>query len=138
MANDYYAVLQVDPRADPEIIDVAYRKLAAKYHPDVNPAPDSGRRMQQINAAYEVLSDPERRAAYDAGLEMADRPRSRPPAPPLLDLRRFWRNLLVPFIMVLLLAVGSRFGPQAMLFLTVLAVLIAVWLLTPHGKDGRG
>ena len=66
---DHYRVLQIDPRAEPEIVQAAYRRLAAKYHPDVNPdAPEMAlRRMQQINAAYHVLSDPQRRADYDLG-----------------------------------------------------------------------
>jgi hypothetical protein len=64
--SDYYKTLQVDQEAEAEIIAVAYKRLAAKYHPDVNPAPDSGRRMRDLNAAFEVLSDPQRRAAYDS------------------------------------------------------------------------
>ncbi len=64
--SDFYKTLQVDPEAEAEIISVAYKRLAAKYHPDVNPAPDSGRRMRDLNAAFEVLSDPQRRAAYDS------------------------------------------------------------------------
>ena len=63
---DFYKTLQVDPEAEVEIIAVAYKRLAAKYHPDVNPSPDAGRRMRELNAAFEVLSDPVRRADYDA------------------------------------------------------------------------
>jgi curved DNA-binding protein CbpA len=63
---DFYKTLQVDSEAEAEIIAVAYKRLASKYHPDVNPAPDSGRRMRDLNAAFEVLSDPQRRAAYDS------------------------------------------------------------------------
>jgi hypothetical protein len=64
--SDFYKTLQVDQEAEAEIIAVAYKRLASKYHPDVNPAPDSGRRMRDLNAAFEVLSDPKRRAAYDS------------------------------------------------------------------------
>ena len=63
---DYYAILQVHPRADKEIIEAAYRRLAAKYHPDVNPSPDAAERMKEINVAYEALSNAARRAQYDA------------------------------------------------------------------------
>ena len=74
--SDFYKTLQVDPEAEAEIITVAYKRLAAKYHPDVNPAPDSGRRMRDINAAFEVLNDPQRRAAYDSQRQaIASRPR---------------------------------------------------------------
>jgi hypothetical protein len=62
---DYYEVLQVSPRAEPAIIDVAYRKLAQKYHPDVNPDSLAHERMRELNQALEVLSDPGKRAAYD-------------------------------------------------------------------------
>jgi curved DNA-binding protein CbpA len=65
---DYYAILQVDPEAEPEVIEAAYRRLARKYHPDVNPAPDASQRMVELNAAYAVLGDPEKRAAYDREL----------------------------------------------------------------------
>ena len=64
--HDLYKTLQVDPEAEAEIIVVAYKRLAAKYHPDVNPSPDAGRRMRDLNAAYEVLSDQQRRAEYDS------------------------------------------------------------------------
>ena len=61
---DYYAVLQVDPQAEKEVIQAAYRRLAAKYYPDVDPSLGASERMKLLNAAYEVLSDPEKRKAY--------------------------------------------------------------------------
>ena len=63
--EDYYKILQVDPSADPEVITAAYRRLAVKYHPDTNPSPDALPRMQRINEAYAILSDPKQRAVYD-------------------------------------------------------------------------
>ncbi len=65
MEADYYKILQVDPLAEPEIIEVVYKRLVRKYHPDVNKASDANQRMQEINLAYEVLSDPQKRAEYD-------------------------------------------------------------------------
>lgn len=62
---DYYRVLQVDPDAEPEVIAAAYRRLAAKYHPDVNRSPESEARMRELNAAHEILSDAARRQVYD-------------------------------------------------------------------------
>src|SRR5258708_3863538 len=74
-----YEVLQVSPRAGQEVIQAAYRALARTYHPDVNDAPDAARQMRQLNAAYGVLSDPERRARYDAmRLPPARAPREAP------------------------------------------------------------
>jgi hypothetical protein len=61
-----YEVLQVSTIASPEVVQAAYRALARAYHPDVNPSPEAARQMRQLNAAYGVLSDPEKRARYDA------------------------------------------------------------------------
>ncbi len=68
MTQDHYRVLQVDPSAEPEVIDRAYRVLALKYHPDRSTGtPDAaGARMRRINQAYAVLGDPKARARYDA------------------------------------------------------------------------
>src|SRR5206468_12091957 len=61
---DPYKVLQVDPEAEDEVIQAAYRRLARKYHPDVAGA-DGAARMASINVAWELLRDPGRRALHD-------------------------------------------------------------------------
>ena len=63
--RDYYQALGVARDASAEGIKKAYRKLARKYHPDVSKEPDAEARMKEVNEAYAVLSDPEKRAAYD-------------------------------------------------------------------------
>ena len=63
--KDYYRVLGVDRTASAEVIKKAYRKLARQHHPDISKAADASARMQEINEAYDVLYDPEKRAAYD-------------------------------------------------------------------------
>jgi DnaJ-class molecular chaperone len=64
--TDYYADLGIDPASPPEEIARAYRRLARQYHPDLNPYDaDAVRCFQEINEAYQVLSDPEKRAQYD-------------------------------------------------------------------------
>jgi len=63
--RDPYKLLQVDPEADVEIIQVAYRKLAQRYHPDVAPGPESARMMAELNAARDLLVDAASRAAHD-------------------------------------------------------------------------
>ena len=72
---DYYATLGLDRRCTDEQIRAAYRLLAKQYHPDVNPGSrDAQARTQALNAAYEILSDPARRQAYDE--ERAARPKT--------------------------------------------------------------
>jgi len=65
--KDYYEILGVQRNADEKEIKAAYRKLARKYHPDVNPGdPTAEERFKEISEAYDVLSDPHKRAQYDS------------------------------------------------------------------------
>ncbi len=103
---DFYRVLQVDPRAEPEVVRAAYRTLATKYHPDM--IGGSVDRMVALNQAWSVIGDQAARAAYDRGREVlppvapaaAARPAEpvwaqsagRPPGPPsgtVLDFGRY-------------------------------------------------
>lgn len=71
-AKTLYDLLEVSPNASPEVIKAAYRQLAIKYHPDRQADARSRQlaeeQMKAINAAYEILSDPDRRAEYDRRL----------------------------------------------------------------------
>ncbi|HWO74047.1 MAG TPA: DnaJ domain-containing protein, partial [Dehalococcoidia bacterium] len=70
---DYYETLGVSRDASPDEIKRAFRRLAMQYHPDRNSEPGAEARFKEINEAYEVLSDPEKRSTYDrfghAGLD---------------------------------------------------------------------
>ena len=71
---DYYKTLGVTPQADEKEIKSAYRKLAKKYHPDaVRDNPGLTEKMYEIQAAYEVLGDEEKRKQYDEGLKAGSR-----------------------------------------------------------------
>jgi hypothetical protein len=63
-----YQVLQVDPMAEQEVVDAAYKRLALKYHPDTSKAPDASDRMREIIEAHGVLTDPRKRERYDASI----------------------------------------------------------------------
>ncbi|KAG0067267.1 hypothetical protein BGZ89_006279 [Linnemannia elongata] len=65
MGKDYYNILGVSKDADDDQIKKAYRKLALKYHPDKNSAPDAEKKFHDISEAYEVLSDKNKRAVFD-------------------------------------------------------------------------
>jgi hypothetical protein len=67
--HTHYDNLKVTRKAPPEVVRAAYRVLAQRYHPDVNPSPDAARIMKAINVAYAVLSDPQRRAEHDAWIK---------------------------------------------------------------------
>ncbi|HEY9566685.1 MAG TPA: J domain-containing protein, partial [Thalassobaculum sp.] len=83
--TDPYKTLGVARTADQAAIKAAYRKLAKKYHPDLNPGdPDIERRFKEVSAAYDVLGDPDKRARFDRGeLDQEGRDRAGP---------GFWRN----------------------------------------------
>ncbi len=63
--RDYYEVLGVNKNSSADEIKRAYRKLAKKYHPDVNKEPDAEEKFKEVQEAYEVLSDGNKKAAYD-------------------------------------------------------------------------
>ena len=68
MGRDYYAILGVTPTSEDVVIRAAYRALMRRYHPDADPSSEASQRAQAINAAYAVLSDPDKRRRYDGSL----------------------------------------------------------------------
>ena len=79
--RDYYEVLGVGKNADDAEIKKAYRALAKKYHPDVNPGnAEAEAKFKEASEAYAILSDPDKRRQYDLKL------------PPLDSLKSFWNS----------------------------------------------
>ena len=132
--SDYYAILQVDPGAEQEVIDVAYRRLAAKYHPDVNHATDALERMKQMNAAYDVLSDPRKRAEYDRSRHSTVWPS--PPTPPADGSWRYMaRRLLIPAGLVVFMFLATRVGPRPAFIAAAVLVALAYYWLSQSGNS---
>jgi hypothetical protein len=155
MPRDYYAVLNISPKAEQEVIDGAYRRLALKYHPALNPSASTYERMREINEAWEVLSDPGRRARYDRSrlyteatkavgqaesqgspssrFQAAPKPRaerisraSNVPPENLYESRSIWRAGIG--ITVLLVALLSLVGGQGRFVWIEAIILCASWL----------
>lgn len=74
MEKNYYKILEVDFNASPEVIEKAYKTLAKKYHPDLqeeNQKVIAGEKLKEINEAYEVLSNPQLKASFDAKFQQS-------------------------------------------------------------------
>ena len=73
--QNYYTILGVEKTVNDAGLKLAYRKLSKQYHPDVNPDdPNAAAKMQEVNEAYNTLSDPKKRAEYDSGQSAGGRP----------------------------------------------------------------
>src|SRR5208282_3793069 len=78
--KDYYAILGVTRSADADAMKRAYRKLARKFHPDVSKEKNAEERFKEVQEAYEVLRDPDKRTAYDQlGRDYRNGQQFRPP-----------------------------------------------------------
>jgi Flp pilus assembly protein TadB len=123
--KDLYAILQVDPRAEPEVIEAAYRRLSRKYHPDVSAEADAGQRMREMNEAFEVLSDPARRRAYDRHRSFEGRPASSR----LPMASQDWLRPLLSYVGLAILAVMSiRVLPLLLRPPVLLALAVGVFV----------
>lgn len=116
---DYYQLLQVDRKASPEIIKRAYRTLCGLYHPDIVPPEEraeADRKMALVNAAYQVLSDPQARRDYDRSRTDSDgsviHPASRTSSPPVsaTDARKCYRHAERPRVSVCMICGHSVCG----------------------------
>ena len=112
--QDHYSILGVTPKAEPAEIRAAYRALMRIYHPDADRSSEAADRARQINAAYSVLNNPERRASYDDSLAEHRRIRFEPvAAQAVLGPRRF------------------PYGAAAAIFIAVLTAGMVAFAVSP-------
>ena len=123
--KDYYAILQVHLRAEPEVIEAAYRRLSRKYHPDVSGEADAGQRMRELKEAFEVLSDPARRRAYDRHRSFEGRPAS---ARVPVGFKDLLKPLLSYVGLAILVVLSIRFLPLLLRPPVLAALAVAVFL----------
>src|SRR5437763_1524454 len=125
MAQTPYEVLGVKPDASADEIRKVYRKLAKQFHPDLNPGkPEAEARFKSISAAYDLLSDPEKRARYERG-EIDESGAERPP-------RRYYRRHAAG-------APGWKYQPEGAIELAdragITAAIGPVTMTIPKGSD---
>lgn len=112
----HYDTLRVVPWAEDAVIQGAYRALMRLYHPDANPDPEAQSRAREITRAFAVLSDPEKRAAYDALPRLGDATESPEPGLFAVDQRSRppMRNLgIASVVLALAVSVGVAIWPQS-------------------------
>ena len=134
--SDYYAVLGVAPDASAEEIEGAHRRLARAFHPDVA-GPAGAPRFAEAARAYEVLSDPEERARYDAWLALSALPVPTAPTHP----RRVHPAWLAPVVLFGLIvvagnvdgAIADALGRVAFWVGLVICAITALLVFTPFG-----
>lgn len=130
---DYYKVLQVDPEADRDVIEAAFRRLARKVHPDTNRSRDAEEKMKRLSEAYAVLSDPEKRARFDAqrrGMQSEGYP-FEDGAPPGGGYARgrgqeLFRKIMVRVAITILVIAAFRMNPRLGI---ILAGAVLIWWL---------
>jgi len=96
MSSNYYHILGLQENASLEEIKRAYRRLAREYHPDVTATPEAEARFKEINRAYDVLSDPLKRADYDRTLHPTEEEAPKPPPEPGTEEAYAWQPQAVP------------------------------------------
>lgn len=116
--HDYYAILEVEPTASRAEIEASYDRLATKYQPDPGEPPSDPENMQLINEAFDVLDDPQGRAAYNRAHGLPEPPQEEPAAQPATRITVAPRTLLAAGLIVVGLAAIIGGG--------VLAVLVAL------------
>ena len=138
---DYYKVLQVDPDADAEVIEAAFKRLARKYHPDANPSSEAEETMKQLSEAYETLSDPGKRSEFDA-IRRRVVPGGGGPAwggwpaagPPQGAAAQLLRKYIGRAIMITAIVFAWRVNPRLG---AILAVAAVIYFFLSARKPGR-
>ena len=116
--KDHYSTLGVTPASEDVAIRGAYRALMRRYHPDADPSGEAAERAREINEAYRVLSDPERRARYDSELIATKPLKFEPQAHPVIEERK-----------------NSRAAPVAALGVAAAAAAMIAFAVSPTVRD---
>jgi|GEM_PF-3904654 len=137
--KDYYRILQVHPEASLEVIQAAYRRLARQRHPDSG---GSDVAMQELNEAYEVLSDPLKRREYDrwyASLHSSTPPETSAPlpTPPLSAWRLLLPVVLSLLVLIVLMLDLLRLGIRGLPEVTLVLVALGWFVYHYSGWLGR-
>lgn len=141
---DYYKILQVHLTAEPEVIKAAYERLARKYHPDVNSSPAALARMKELNEAYEVLGNLEKRRRYHTEYLLQKRSSTGIPAydsflpkpdisPPLVN----FKNALPGKPYRCTFVIGNTGGPYSRLDIEHASWWLRIIRQTPASTSGR-
>jgi len=134
----YYKILQIDREAEPEVVQAAYRRLAAKYHPDHYHEPDGHERMVELNEAYETLSDPEARSDYDWELDRRGDSAHYPDYGSDSDWLAFAEEEPVPHSAPYRWAVGVLVGWLTAVFVFMASTRGLMYFLNPEEKEHWG
>ena len=141
--RDHYTVLGVSHSASGADIHRAYRTLARRYHPDINPSEDARTRFEEVSSAYDVLNDPQRRDRYDRSTAGARSVRSEVPVfvhrRPSRDVPRFLEDTPHAGAPARSAPVGDALGALAAVMARPCGLGASVWYRSAgQGRDGRG
>ena len=129
------------PKAERDVIDAAYKKLALKYHPDISTEPEAAEKMKLLNVAYEVLSDSRKRAAYDAKRSTgAEQERNSYVNMDSKHDNHLYRNLVIVAVILIPSIILVKFVPSLLpllirISIPAAAIVLIIWLISKREQN---